>query len=209
MPELPEVETMCRGIAAVAGRRIQALRFPKSRLRSIPISPRPAAFRRRVEGRSITAVRRVGKRVVLDLDSSDAIVFEPRMSGRVHLAGSPDTEHIRVVVEFADDSGPLIFWSMRGLSTLCLLTARSLPSRLGRTASALTLFGSGRKSSARASPGQPPSDQGGPARSACRGGSAISVHRRFSTGSESIRKRAAIGFRRASGNGCRQPPSTC
>ncbi|MGI6418715.1 MAG: bifunctional DNA-formamidopyrimidine glycosylase/DNA-(apurinic or apyrimidinic site) lyase [Thermoguttaceae bacterium] len=131
MPELPEVETMCRGIAAVAGRRIHALRFPKSRLRSIPISPRPAAFRRRVEGRSITAVRRVGKRVVLDLDSSDAIVFEPRMSGRVHLAGSPDTEHIRVVVEFADDSGPLIFWSMRGLSTLCLLTAREFAQRLG------------------------------------------------------------------------------
>ncbi|MDD4266940.1 MAG: bifunctional DNA-formamidopyrimidine glycosylase/DNA-(apurinic or apyrimidinic site) lyase [Pirellulaceae bacterium] len=131
MPELPEVETMCRGIAAVAGRRIHALRFPKSPLRSIPISPRPALFRRRVEGRSITAVRRVGKRVVLDLDSSAAIVFEPRMSGRVHLACPPDAEHVRAVLEFADGPGPLIFWSMRGLSTLCLLTARELAQRLG------------------------------------------------------------------------------
>lgn len=68
MPELPEVETMCRGIAAVTGRRIQAMRFPKSRLQPIPMSPRPAVFQRRVAGATVIAVRRVGKRVLLDLD---------------------------------------------------------------------------------------------------------------------------------------------
>lgn len=131
MPELPEVETMCRGIAAVLGRQVRELRFPKSRLRPIPMSPRPDAFQRRVAGARIVAVRRVGKRVVLDLDSSDSIVFEPRMSGRVHLGTSPDAEHVRAVLEFVDDPRPLMFWSMRGLSTLRLFTARELAKRLG------------------------------------------------------------------------------
>ncbi len=68
MPELPEVETMCRCIAAAVGGRIRDVQRPKSRLQSIIISPPLAKFRRRALGRTITAVRRVGKRVVLDLD---------------------------------------------------------------------------------------------------------------------------------------------
>lgn len=131
MPELPEVETMCRGIAAVAGRCIRTLRFPKSRLQPIPMSPPPAAFRRRVEGRTIAGVRRIGKRVVLDLDSSDSIVFEPRMSGRVLLADPPDAEHVRAVLDFSDHSRPLVFWSLRGLSTFRLFTRKQLDQVVG------------------------------------------------------------------------------
>ncbi len=72
MPELPEVETMCRGVAAAVGCRVRDLRRPKSRLRSILISPRIDHFRRRVVGRRIAAVRRVGKRVVLELEPARA-----------------------------------------------------------------------------------------------------------------------------------------
>lgn len=53
------------------------------------------------------------------------------MSGRVHLAMSPHAEHVRAVLEFADDPRPLIFWSMRGLSTLRLFSARELAKCLG------------------------------------------------------------------------------
>ena len=67
MPELPEVETMCRSIAAAAGCRIAAIERPRSPLQSITIVPPLAAFRRRAVGKTITAVRRVGKRVVLEL----------------------------------------------------------------------------------------------------------------------------------------------
>jgi formamidopyrimidine-DNA glycosylase len=68
MPELPEVETMCRCIAAAVGGRISDVVRPKSRLQSIIISPSLEKFRRQAVGRTITAVHRVGKRVVLELD---------------------------------------------------------------------------------------------------------------------------------------------
>ncbi len=84
MPELPEVETMCRGIAAAVGCRIRDLRRPKSRLKSILISPRINHFRRRVAGRRIAAVRRVGKRVVLEL--------EPARAGSPHPSPLPKGE---------------------------------------------------------------------------------------------------------------------
>ena len=63
---------MCRGVAAAVGCRICDLRRPKSRLRSILISPRIDHFRRRVAGRRIAAVRRVGKRVVFEISGATA-----------------------------------------------------------------------------------------------------------------------------------------
>ena len=72
MPELPEVETMCRCIAPAVGCRIRNVERPRSRLQSIAISPRWDVFRRRIAGRTIGAVRRVGKRVVLELAAADA-----------------------------------------------------------------------------------------------------------------------------------------
>ena len=98
MPELPEVETMRRGIAAVAGCRIDGLRRPRSRLQSIQIDPPLADFRRRAVGRRIESVGRVGKRIVLELDSGDRIVLEPRMTGLVLLADPPDAATCGVIV---------------------------------------------------------------------------------------------------------------
>jgi formamidopyrimidine-DNA glycosylase len=132
MPELPEVETMCRGIATIAGRRVKSVRFPKSRLCPIEMSPGEGAFRRRVEGRAVAAVRRVAKRVVIDLDSDDAVVFEPRMSGRVLLRTPPGDEHTRAVFEFSGrPKCAVTFWSMRGLSTLHLFTPEQFEELLG------------------------------------------------------------------------------
>ncbi len=65
MPELPEVETMCRRIAAVVGCRISDLKRPNSPLQSILINPRLSQFCSRVKGQKIVAVDRIGKRVVL------------------------------------------------------------------------------------------------------------------------------------------------
>jgi formamidopyrimidine-DNA glycosylase len=79
MPELPEVETMCRCIASAAGCRIRDVTRPKSRLQSILIAPRIDHFRCQVVGRKIEAVRRLGKRVVLVLDAE---AREERGGGR-------------------------------------------------------------------------------------------------------------------------------
>jgi formamidopyrimidine-DNA glycosylase len=144
MPELPEVETMCRGIAPVVGRRVRAIYFPKSHLCPLPMSPGERSFRRRVKGRTILGVRRVAKRVVIQLDSEDAIVFEPRMTGRVLLAAPPEVKHVRAVIDFSEPApGLLVFWSMRGLSTLHLFSPEEVaellgPHRIGPDALAVT-----------------------------------------------------------------------
>ncbi len=99
MPELPEVETMRRGIAVAVGAVIAKVLRPPSRLQAIEITPPLASFRRRAVGRTIERVDRLGKRIVLVLDSRDRIVIEPRMTGLVFPADPPDREHLRLVIE--------------------------------------------------------------------------------------------------------------
>ncbi len=132
MPELPEVETMRRGIAPIVGRRIRDVRRARCRLRPIKIAPRLSDLRRRVVGRRIATVSRAGKRVVVELESGDRIVFEPRMTGRLLLAEPPDPEHLRLVFElFGRPPRRLFFWSMRGLATVELMSPRRFARKLG------------------------------------------------------------------------------
>jgi formamidopyrimidine-DNA glycosylase len=114
---------MRRGILPIVGSRIDDLRPAPCLKRPILIAPKPAAFRRRVIGRTITAVDRVGKRVVVRLDSADAIIFEPRMTGLVLLAAPPTTEHLRLRIELSGRKHPhLLFWDRRGLGLVRLVT---------------------------------------------------------------------------------------
>ena len=136
MPELPEVETMRRGVAPVVGRIIEDVRRGPSRLRAIEIAPTLAVFRRRASQRTITAVERIGKRVVLRLDSDERIVFEPRMTGLVLLADPPNLTHLRFEVRLAPQSqrGPanpsnILFWDQRGLGKVRLYAAEEFESR--------------------------------------------------------------------------------
>jgi formamidopyrimidine-DNA glycosylase len=132
MPELPEVETMRRGIAAIAGSRIAAAWRPRSSLKPIEIRPAMGVLSRRVAGRLIEAVQRLGKRIVLRLDGGDAIVMEPRMTGRILLAEPPDKEHLRAVFDLeGGPAGQLFFWDLRGLGVVRLLTPGELARRLG------------------------------------------------------------------------------
>jgi formamidopyrimidine-DNA glycosylase len=123
LPELPEVETMRRGILPIVGSRIERVRRPRCAKRPILLAPGLAVFRRRVEGRSIERIDRVGKRVVVRLDSADAIVFEPRMTGLVLLAAPPTTEHLRLRIEL-EGAGELLYWDRRGLGSVRLVSPR-------------------------------------------------------------------------------------
>ena len=132
MPELPEVETMRRGILAIVGRRIGGLKSPRSTLCPIQISPRLATFRRRVVGASIESVDRLGKRVIVNLDSGDHIIFEPRMSGLVTLNDAPGKKHIRLIFELEGrPETRLLFWNVRGLGTVYVLDDVEMAERLG------------------------------------------------------------------------------
>jgi len=167
MPELPEVETMRRGIAAVAGMRIVRIVRPRSRLEAIEISPPMAVFRRRAAGRIILRVDRLGKRIVLVLESGDRIVIEPRMTGLVFLADPPDRKHLRLVIELGAcrESPPwrsegterhggrslqpphaskqVLFWDQRGLGVVRLVSPEDFdrlygPEKIGPDALVIT-----------------------------------------------------------------------
>ncbi|MEQ8790484.1 MAG: bifunctional DNA-formamidopyrimidine glycosylase/DNA-(apurinic or apyrimidinic site) lyase [Pirellulaceae bacterium] len=143
MPELPEVETMRRGVLPIVGATIERVTRPRCRLRPILLSPAIAAFRRRAVGRRILAVDRLGKRVIVRLDSDDAIVLEPRMTGLVLLAEPPNETHLRLVLELSGVAASrLMFWDRRGLGSVRLLDRRRLEeavvSRLGPDALAVT-----------------------------------------------------------------------
>ena len=140
MPELPEVETMRRGLAPVAGRRIAAVEFPRSRVRPIDVRPRPATLATRIAGRTIAAVHRRGKRLVLELTPAAGsgpalwLAIEPRMTGLMLLAEPPSAEHVRMVVRLEPRRGAanhFLFWDRRGLGTIRLLDHRGLAAACG------------------------------------------------------------------------------
>jgi formamidopyrimidine-DNA glycosylase len=79
MPELPEVETVCRGLEKVlAGRKIAAIETRRQGLRH----PFPAGLGR-LAGARITAVRRRAKYILLPLDDGKTLVLHLGMSGRL------------------------------------------------------------------------------------------------------------------------------
>ena len=105
---------------------------PRSTKRPIAFSPGLPTFRRRTVGCSVAAVERLGKRVVVRLDTQDAIVLEPRMTGLVLLADPPTQEHLRLVIRLAGrGQRDLMFWDRRGLGTVRLLRPQQFDEQLG------------------------------------------------------------------------------
>ncbi len=107
MPELPEVETMVRGLRpAMEGRRIVKL---VALDRSMLVGGDPAAFARRTRGATIERVDRRGKWVVVTLAGSRGyIVIQPRMTGGFWLLGPERPDHIRL--EFHLEKPRSIVW---------------------------------------------------------------------------------------------------
>lgn len=83
MPELPEVETVCRGLSpVVAGKALARviLRRPDLRI------PFPADFVARLEGRRVAGVNRRAKYIMVNLEGGDTLVIHLGMSGRINIA---------------------------------------------------------------------------------------------------------------------------
>ncbi len=147
MPELPEVETMCRGISGIVGSRIVAAERPECFRRPILFTPAIAEFAQRAVGRHVASIGRRGKRVLIHLDDLQTIVIEPRMTGLVLLTAPPTTEHLRLRLQLK--GGPaeeLLFWDRRGLGTVRLLSPSEADQvlglhRIGADALQITLAG--------------------------------------------------------------------
>ena len=83
MPELPEVETVRRGLLPVMeGHRILAADIRRPDLRW----PFPPNMQERLEGQTVTALRRRSKYLLCDLSGGETLIWHLGMSGRVLIA---------------------------------------------------------------------------------------------------------------------------
>ena len=130
---------MRRGIAHLAGWRITGASFPLHGVRPILLTPRRTTLSRRLEGRTLAAVARFGKRVAVELAPTarhgrEWLVIEPRMTGQLLVTDPPTVTHVRMILELGASRRPprrLIFWDRRGLGTIRLFDGRGLAAALG------------------------------------------------------------------------------
>lgn len=86
MPELPEVETVRRGLAPVMeGRRIARAQVNRPDLRW----PFPAGMADRLTGARVLRLRRRSKYILGDLDTDETVLIHLGMSGRMLVSGDP------------------------------------------------------------------------------------------------------------------------
>src|SRR5690348_14684942 len=101
MPELPEVETIRRGLALrISGRRIVRAELRRPDLRR----PFPPGLARRLTGARIGSLARRGKYILVELDGSGTLLLHLGMSGRITMVGNnaPDEKHDHVVLTLDD-----------------------------------------------------------------------------------------------------------
>ncbi len=103
MPELPEVETVRAGLQReIAGKKIKTVTVENDHLIRRHTSAKE--FRAPLEGATVKGVHRLGKNLLVQLDSGRHLVIHLGMSGQVLKAkGSKDPrpKHTHVVLQFA------------------------------------------------------------------------------------------------------------
>jgi formamidopyrimidine-DNA glycosylase len=89
MPELPEVETVRRGLAPVMeGAVIEKVELRRGDLRS----PFPKGFARRLAGRRIEGLGRRAKYITIDLDDGAVLIVHLGMSGSFRIEAKGDSK---------------------------------------------------------------------------------------------------------------------
>jgi formamidopyrimidine-DNA glycosylase len=117
MPELPEVETIVRGLAgSLPGRRLERAEVLHANLIE---GESPAAFARGVEGLRVQGVERRAKNIVIGLGEA-RLVVNLGMTGRLlHLPSSDPGPERHVGVRFAlDDGSWLVYHDVRRFGRL-------------------------------------------------------------------------------------------
>jgi formamidopyrimidine-DNA glycosylase len=129
MPELPEVETVRRGLLPkLVGRRIAKLVQRRRDLRM----PLPSKFAQRVEGRTVRAIDRRAKYLLIRLDDGQTLIAHLGMSGRMVLfdramaAEHPFEKHDHVVIE-TDQGWQVRFNDARRFGLMLLVADEAVP----------------------------------------------------------------------------------
>lgn len=124
MPELPEVETVRRGLLPVLlDRRLLRVQVRQPMLRW----PMPAAFARALTGRTVTAMARRGKYLLIHLDDGQAVIAHLGMSGSlaVRPPDEPPAVHDHVLID-TDAGVRVTFHDPRRFGALLLCAAPAL-----------------------------------------------------------------------------------
>ena len=126
MPELPEVETVARGIAPfLNGQRIAGVKLHRQTLRV----PLPEHFAERLEGRKITMVSRRAKYVLIHLNGEELLVIHLGMSGRllIHPKNTdiPKEKHDHVLITL-DNGTVMRFNDPRRFGLMALVPERTM-----------------------------------------------------------------------------------
>ncbi len=141
MPELPEVETVARGLRqAILGRRILSVRLGKT-----DFIDDPAALEQHLPGRQIEAVERYGKFILLRLSPANggtraatngdaapaSLLVHLGMTGQIapSPAGQPLEKHTHVCLVL-DDGRELRYTDARRFGRIAYLTKTSLAEEL-------------------------------------------------------------------------------
>jgi formamidopyrimidine-DNA glycosylase len=103
MPELPEVETIVRGLKrTVSGKKIKAITIVLSRV----LQNNPGYLKRNLTGLKIMSVKRRGKNIILQLSGGNLILIHLGMTGNlIYLKRpAPLKKHDHLNMEFSDKS---------------------------------------------------------------------------------------------------------
>jgi formamidopyrimidine-DNA glycosylase len=134
MPELPEVETVVRGLRAVLpGRRILAVRLGKT-----DFIDDPAAMKQQLPGRQIGEVRRHGKFIMVTLESSNgnpaesSLLIHLGMTGQIVVTSpeAPVAPHTHVFLSL-DNGKEFRYTDARRFGRMAVLADRSHGEVLG------------------------------------------------------------------------------
>ena len=130
MPELPEVETIARGLARRYPDRIMA--GARVKHADVLVAPLTAAsLSRRVRDRRVERIGRFGKNVLIELEGELRILANMGMTGRLvaaDAAAAADFRHVAVTFTFRD-APDMLFDDMRRFGRIELHDAKSWAAR--------------------------------------------------------------------------------
>jgi formamidopyrimidine-DNA glycosylase len=119
MPELPEVETVVRGLRA----RIKGLVIDDVRVRSPHVLRETSkADLRALRGKAVRGVRRRGKLILVDCEGGWTIVFHLKMTGQFvfYREGARPDKHAHVLFSFRNQPRRLAFRDVRKFGFMSL-----------------------------------------------------------------------------------------
>jgi formamidopyrimidine-DNA glycosylase len=120
MPELPEVETIVRGLAP----RLKGAKIGRIRVLFPPLLRRTSGpALRELEGKRILGTGRRGKLALIRCEGGRTLVFHLKMTGQFLFArrGALPDKHTRLVIPLSGTGGDLHFRDIRKFGFMCFL----------------------------------------------------------------------------------------